>query len=189
MTIQSRSVKIILLLLVVLAIGAIILVFLRQRQPATTPTVSPGSADESAIVLNRVHHTASRDGRTQWELEAASARYVPDSNSAVFTDLQVVFFLDDGGRMHLQAKQGILDTSTNNMQIIDDIVVTYDDFTLKTQKLDYHHQSQQFTTNVPVKIMGRQFDLSAHAMTFNITTRKARMSGQVTGHLHEPFSF
>ena len=78
---------------IALSFGLLITVFLKYREYTENPEalveVIPDGAD---ITIGEIRHTAIKDGRKEWSLEASSANYSGKANEASFEEVQVTFF-------------------------------------------------------------------------------------------------
>ena len=135
------------------------------------------------IVLGEVRHTAVREGRKEWVLEAASAHYSERSKEAVFEDVRVIFFMDNGGEVHLQGRKGTINTASNDMQVTGAVRIQKEDQALMTERIEYNHETRYLTSQSPVRILGRNFDLRADTMEVDLAAETARFTGAVEGRI------
>jgi len=111
-----------------------------------------------------------------------------DQKQTIVEKPSVVFFLNDGGKVYLTAKQGIIETASNNMTAKGNVVVKNGQYTLKTENLYYHHKKRVLVAKAPVKITGEMFDLKSNFMVYNLKTKKTRFRGKVRGTINEAMS-
>lgn len=183
---KLNKLKLLLLSIILVTFGIITVVFLKYRQILDDPgKLLPVIQSHANIAIGKVQQTATRDGIKEWDLEAVSAHYVDADKLAVFQDLSVTFYLKDREEVHLTANQGTLRTDSNNIDITGNVVVKNDRYTISTENLHYEHGKHIIYTNVPVKITGGFFDLSAGAMTLDLNTKKAALNGNVVGTFNE----
>ena len=136
------------------------------------------------IVLGEVRHTAVREGKREWTLEASSAQYSESSREAVFEDVKVIFFMDNGGTVNLEGQQGTINTASNDMQVSGNVRVETDDNALLTETIAYDHKTRLITSQSPIRILGPNFDLRADTMQVDLATEKAIFRGDVEGHIN-----
>lgn len=180
----TTKIKRLLIMVVVLSVGLVVWIFIQSRQNPI-PILLPEKATQSVLTLSRIHHTATKDGAVQWELEAKSAEMQSNNGQVVLKDPEVVFFLEDGKRVKLSANKGILNTKNNNIKVHGNVSVAYDRYTLKTEELTYHHKRRRLQANVPVQIIGQAFDLKAASMIYNLNTDQTIFKGDVKGTIYE----
>ncbi len=137
------------------------------------------------IVLGKVRHTAVREGKKEWTLEASSAQYSENTREAVFKDVKVTFYIDNGGRVYLEGEQGKINTASNDMQVSGSVRVENDDNTFLTETIEYAHKTRLITSQTPVRIVGRNFDLRANSMQVDLGSEKAIFAGDVEGHIND----
>jgi len=141
--------------------------------------------DKANISIGNVHQTATRNGVTQWSLDAASMNYFAKEKQSIFKDLAVTFYLEDKSEIYLTANQGILKTGSSDMKVDGNVIVDNGDYRLKTDKLYYNHNKQIIFSKTPVKITGKSLNLAADSMFFNLNTKKAELEGNVNGIIGE----
>jgi len=141
--------------------------------------------NKAQISIGKVHHTAIRNGITQWRLDAASMNYFAEKKQSLFQDLSVTFYLKDSTKIYLTANQGVLKTESNDMKVKGNVVVDNGIYQLKTEKLHYYHDKHTITSQVPVKITGDSIDLAADSMFLDLNTKSTVLQGHVKGILSD----
>ncbi|MBW2405743.1 MAG: LPS export ABC transporter periplasmic protein LptC [Deltaproteobacteria bacterium] len=178
----QKKLKVFLISLIFLTFGVIIIAFLQYRH-VLEKNDTPVSTEQSQanISIGKAHQTATRNGRKEWSLEAASADYMNENNQAIFKDLSVTFYLKDETKVYITANQGILKTDSNDMEIYGNVVVKNEDYKLICENLHYKHDNRIIFSKVPVNITGNSFELVADSMSLNLNTNKAFFEGKVKG--------
>jgi LPS export ABC transporter protein LptC len=180
----KRTMMWILVIGIALMLGVLVTVFIKYREFSENPTKLVEAIPEGAdIVLGEIRHTAIKDGRKEWSLKAASANYSDNKKEARFTDVHVVFFLENDREVMVKGQQGRLKTDTNDIEITGNVVVWDDDYELTAEKIRYNHHLQEIDIPVRVDITGRSFDLQADRMTIDLKSETALMNGAVKGHI------
>ena len=166
-------------ILICLAVAAVYIGYrhIRRQAPVVTRTVG----QQALMSMDRVHHTATRDGRTEWILDARQARTDEDGAVVHLTDLTVRFFTADGGRIDLRAQHGRLHVVSSDIEVRDRVVVENDSYRLETQELFYDHGRRQIRIPTAVVIRSRGDRLSAATMTVFIDNHRAELDGAVEG--------
>jgi len=168
--------------LMVLTACAVVGIFLTYRSIKQDPEKLLDLLPEGEkVALGKVEHTATRNGRTEWHLEAASAEIKEADKQIVFSDLTVVFYLESKRQVHLKADQGILQTESNNIEVNGQVVVKDADYRLNTEQLHYDHDNHLLTATVPVAITGSKATLVANSMEYDIEADKTYFQGDVKG--------
>lgn len=183
---SRRRLKIVLVLVMVATIGVVLGVFIRYRD--NSGGIQPLLSDDyskASVSIGKVHHTATRDGQTEWRLVADSAHYMRAENRALFKNLAVVFYMEDGSEVNLTAERGYLQTETNDIQVEGNVKVNNGPYWLETDDLKYSHTSRRLHTNEPVRLSGEWFNLSADAMSMDLNTQQSEFQGNVKGILSE----
>ena len=183
-----RSPKKILLLGLLLGIlvlsGFLVRGYIAYREIRENPAKLIEAIPEGAnIVLGEVRHTAVREGKKEWVLEAASANYSESASEAVFTDVRVTFFMDNGDVVNLKGQKGTINTTSNDMQVSGKVRVVMNEYALETEIIEYTHKTRHIASQSPVHILGREFELRADAMEVDLASETALFIGAVEGQI------
>lgn len=179
---SKRQLKTILVIGIALILALLVTVFLKYREFTENPAKLVDAIPEGVdISIDEIRHTAVKDGRKHWSLEAASAQYRDQAKEAMFDDVRITFFLDDGREVTVKGRQARLDTETNNIDISGDVIAREADYQLAAETIAYNHFDRQIKIPVPVKITGRAFELQADEMTVDLASETARLRGAVKG--------
>ena len=184
-----KKLKFFLISLIFLTFGVILIVFLQYRHVLEKNDISVSIGQSKAnISIGKAQQTATRNGRKEWSLEAASADYMDKNSQAIFKDLSVIFYLKDETEVYITANQGILKTDSNDMEIYGNVVVRNKDYKLICDNLYYKHDKRILFSKVPVNITGDSFEIVADSMSLNLNTNKALFEGKVRGTFSEHFT-
>ena len=185
----QKKLKFFLISLIFLTFGVVLIVFLQYRHVLENND-SPVSMGQSKanISIGKAHQTATRDGRKEWSLDAASADYMDKNSQAIFKDLSVTFYLKDETKVYITANQGILKTDSNDMEIFGNVVIRNKNYKLRCENLYYKHDKRIIFSKVPVNITGDSFELVADSMSLNLNTNKALFEGKVKGIFSDQFT-
>jgi lipopolysaccharide export system protein LptC len=174
-----------LLLGIVILTGLMVRGYVKYREFKKNPAKLIEAIPQGTnIVLGEVRHTAVRDGKKEWILEASSAHYSENTREAVFTDVKVIFFMDNGEAINLEGQKGTIDTERNDMQVTGHVRVTKGDYTLLTESIEYDHKTRHITSQSPVRIVSRSFELQADAMQVDLAQETAVFTGAVEGQIN-----
>lgn len=181
---NNNRLKILLILILIVVIGAILAIFIGYRFLSGTPArLLTTIGEKTDMRIDHLHQTATRDGKKEWTLNAASARLTEGGKKAHLADLSVTFFMKDGAEALLSAKHGILDTQTNDFQVSGDIVLKNKTYQLHTQTLQYHHKGRIISIDAPVEIISARMRFNAERMTYDVIKGKAILENNVRGEL------
>jgi lipopolysaccharide export system protein LptC len=185
-----KQLKFLLVGLVITAAVALVVFFVVHRYVFSKPEVLLTALDDKAqLSLQKIHQTATRGGITEWSLDADSARYLDENKQLLLENLAVEFFMDDGTRMLLTADRGTLQTETNDIAVRENVRVTHEDMTLRSEALDYNHQQRLLTSQAEVRITSRDSEITADTFSYDLNTRQAVLDGNVRGAFRENVSF
>jgi LPS export ABC transporter protein LptC len=186
---NRKKLTFILAAVILLMVLGISVVFINYRKMLTRGEAQLAKlSEEVSISIGSVHHTAARDGITEWQIDAKSAEYIPERQEVLFKDLNAVFFVENDRKVTLIADQGILKKDTNDIEVTGNVLIIDDMFQLKTSQLVYQHQSRVMTSSAHVEVTSNSWDLEADSMQLDLNTRKTRFEGKVKGIFSEMFS-
>jgi len=187
--VNRKKLTLILAGVIVLVVAGISVVFINYRKMLTRGEAHLAKLSEDvSISIGTVHHTSTRDGVTEWQIDAKSAEFIPGRQEVLFKDLSAVFFAENDRKVTLVADQGILNRDTNDIEVTGNVLVIDEMFRLKTNHLSYEHQSRIMTSSVHVKVISDSWDLEADSMRLDLNTRATRFEGKVKGIFSEMFS-
>lgn len=167
-------------------ICGVIAVFIGYRRMTSSPAQARDAISEAATVsIDKVRQEATRNGVTEWRLDAASAKLMNGDGVAVFESPEVTFFLDNQPPLRLTAREGKVKTATNDIDLNGDVVLDNPEYTLKTESLRYRHKDRALSSRTPVNIRNDRFTLKADAVQVDMARKRAVFSGNVRGVLLE----
>ena len=177
---KIKKPSIILLIVILLAIGTVVAVFIGYRTVSNAPEMLLSSIKDGAnLSLGKIRQTATRDGKKEWSLEAGSAHYIENEKKAVLKDLSITYFLEDDRKAYLSADQGILNTDTNDIEFSGNVEIRNEEYRLKTEQLNYEHKRRFIFTDNPVNISSDTAELSADSATYDLEADKIVLTGNV----------
>ena len=181
---KIKKTRLILLLVILLAIGTVVAVFIGYRQVSNAPEMLLSSIKDGAnLSLGKIKQTATRDGRKEWSLEAGSAHYIETENKAVLKDLHITYFLENSQEVYLEAEQGILNTVTNDIEFSGNVVVRNEDYRLRTERLSYEHKRRFIFTDDRVRIAGDGAEVSADSLNYDLNANQIVLTGNVASRI------
>lgn len=183
---KSKKLKYLLLLIVLIAVGVVIVVYMGYRRLSQAPELIVSALQDGAdMSIGRIHQTATRDGKREWSLEAASAHYMEDEKQVILNELSVTFYLDDGGEVYLTAERGVLNTGSNDIEVSGNIIIKKDAYQITTEKLNYENKRRLIFTQSPVLLTGEDARVSANSASVDLNTKTIILTGNVESTISE----
>ena len=183
---KQKKIRLALLAVILLIFGIIIAAFVGYRKgPQYDDENTSIPQDDATVAIGKVHQTATRDGKPAWRMDAASVRFVEDRKEAFFKDISIVFFLETEEKIFLTAKEGILKTDSNDIEVNGDVVIRNAGYRLETETISYGHEKRLITSNVPVAISGPSFNLTADSLQIDLNKKNAVFRGHIKGNINE----
>ena len=182
----ARRYKQILMLVIIILTGLLVIAFVRFRMQSR-PVEKPDAPENSTATLsiNGFRHTATREGRTSWILEAATAKLYSDENQAMMSDVEMRFFPEDQSKVQMTANKGQFNTRTRNMSVSGSVVCRYSGYVLNTENLHYQHESNIIYTETEIAVNGQNMQVTADSGEFEIDTGTLRLSGHVEAQVRQ----
>ena len=84
-----------------------------------------------------------------------------------------LYFVENGKEVRLTASRGILKTETKDIEVTGQVVLTYSNYTLETEQMNYDHGRRMLFSSSPVKIIGDAIKLTADSMKYDLTANQA----------------
>ncbi len=186
---KPTLIKIILAATIVIILGTVIAIYIiSQSDPYVMEPVAESAEPEATLLVNKIHQTATRDGKKEWSLEASSGHFIDKTRQLILKDVKVTFFLKDKSEILLLADQGILETDSSNIEVTGNVVLDNKEYKLLTEKLSYDHNQRLLYSKTPVTISGASAKLAAESLRFDIDTKKLTLEGRVATQIDEDFA-
>ena len=144
--------------------------------------------EKPGLSIGKIQHTATRNGITEWSLEAGSADYNNENHTAILRDLSVTFYLKNNETAILTAEKGILMTNTFDIEVSGNVVMKNKGYSIKAQKLSYRHDKKIIYSDTPIKIAGTDFSLSADNLSLDLLNNITILKGHVKGIFNETYA-
>ncbi|MDX1706974.1 MAG: LPS export ABC transporter periplasmic protein LptC [Desulfobacterales bacterium] len=185
---KPTAIKIILMATIVITLVAVIAIYISFRSgPIIMEPAAESTEPEATLSVNKIHQTATRDGKKEWSLEASSGHFMDKTRQLLLKDVKVTFYLKDKSEILLSADQGILQTDSSDMEVSGNVVLKNKSYKLLTEKLSYDHHQRLLYSKTPVTISGASADVAAQSLLFDIEAKKLTLEGQVATHIDENF--
>ncbi len=186
---NPKKLKLFLLAFIVIALTAVITVFINYRRIQENPEKLISSLPvEANLSIGKIHQTSTKNGVKEFTLDAASAYYTASKKKVVLNDLSVTFFLRNKQEVFLTANKGILKTDSKDIEITGNVIVINESSRLFTEKIQYKHGLRLLLSKVPVKIIGNSYQLTADRMSLDLNTNNTVFEGRVEGAFSENFT-
>jgi LPS export ABC transporter protein LptC len=183
-----RKLRLILIVVMITILGGVTAIFLTYRTPEPTQEAEIAPEDNGADVsIGKIHHVSTKDGVVQWSLDAKSAAVVEKGQKVILQDVSVIFFMEDGQKAYLTADKGYLRASTSDIDVMGNVMLRYQNFTLETDRLRYRHKKRLVFTQTPVLISDDLSHLMADSLYFDLNSNTTHFNGNIEGFLSGKF--
>jgi LPS export ABC transporter protein LptC len=186
---KPTKLKILLLATIVIALSAVIAIYIQFRSETNVVKPKVESDEPDAMLsVNKIQQTATRDGKKEWSLEASSGHYLDETRQLLLKEVKVTFFLKDQNEIILLADEGTLSTDTSNIEVSGNVILKNDEYSLLTENLNYVHDQRVLYSKAPVRISGASAELAAKSLSFELDTKRLTLDGGVATTIDENFA-
>jgi LPS export ABC transporter protein LptC len=177
---KPRVLRIVLAVFILFVIGFVTIVYVNYRKLIENPEklitkLKPGVD----MTIDDIHQTATRNGRTEWQLDASSAHYIDAEKKVRLDNIGMIFFLENQQEIRLTADSGTLETESQNVSVKGRVKLSSQEAELTAEELFYGHEKRFISTDTPVRITGDVFQLNADSMVLDLEKGKAVLRGNV----------
>jgi LPS export ABC transporter protein LptC len=150
--------------------------------PAPGDKHLPAKSDAAAdLKLDRVHYTETREGKKEWELEAASAVYYREENTLALEKVRATFYGKNQETYVLVGEKGRYNTQTKVIEVYDGVKVDSSlGYQLRTQGLRYQADQKELSTSDPVEMKGPDMQVEGVGLVIELNRQCLRILGGVT---------
>ncbi len=136
-------------------------------------------AKNADISLKKINHIATKDGEKEWTFKSDEVIFSAKEKKAEVKNLYLTFFLKNGSEANLTADNGVLNYETNNIEAFGNVIITDGSYILKTEHIFYNNKNNIIASKNAVKVLGKNFNISANSMTLNINKGSAELNGDI----------
>jgi len=148
-------------------------IFIKNRYLSQDPVKLITAIQQNAsLAIGNVHQVSTRDGIKEWILDAKAAHVIDESKQLMLEDVTVVYFMKNGKEVRLTANRGMLKTETKDIEVTGQVVLTYSNYTLETEQMNYDHGRRMLFSSTPVKIIGDTINLTADSMKYDLAANQ-----------------
>ncbi|WP_300671768.1 LPS export ABC transporter periplasmic protein LptC [Desulfoluna sp.] len=165
------------------ALSTLVILVTHRSGEETGP--SSGTDSKATFSLDKMRHTASRQGVDEWSVEADTVHLYSTENRAEFIELTARYFEKSGNITVMTADKGSLNTQTRNMTVTGNVVVTRGALTIKSDALSYAKAAHTITSKTPVAISDGISNLFGDTLFLDLTVGRLELDGNVKGTLRE----
>lgn len=174
---------------IIIGILATTMMLAHLRKPSQTaaPVAPPPSKTDTT--MNRLVQVSTKEGRTEWKLEATSAEMDKLKKITKLNDVSMVFYLKSGSEVLLTANRGVIHTDSKDIEVSGNVVVINQNYKMITEKLKYKESSQTLTSPTPLAISDNSSNLMADRMVYYIEKNKSVFKGNIMGIFNDKAMF
>ncbi|MBE9537419.1 MAG: LPS export ABC transporter periplasmic protein LptC [Proteobacteria bacterium] len=123
--------------------------------------------------LQNPHFVETSGDRVVMEVDADKAFYYQGEEKVKLENPKAVLFGSMGEKTEINARHGVIDSETNDIQVEGDVrLVSPDGYLLKTDSLKYRKEKQIINSKSPVELTGDGFKVKGVGLKVNMDTGK-----------------
>ena len=134
---------------------------------------------EAAFAISSFEHTAMKDGKRDWTMKAASAKFYTDSRRVDLEAPEAVFYQENGETTRVTADHGEMDMSTQDIHARGNVVVHHPQYRLMTERLNYKYDSRIMIIDSPLEIEGEGLLFRADAGRYKMNEDTIQFEGNI----------
>ena len=189
-----QRIRFILWLLCLAMIATIVVFFvgfkMRPVEHLLPAVIAKATCDDANVSLNDFDYCDVREGNSRLILRAATARFFDARQETVLNQVKAVFHLKDGGKVELQADEGLFHNDNNNIEISGNVRLRYGgSYILLTDHLIYDRAKDLIHTSAPVFAEGQGITMRGLGMKLEISRRALSILGNIETTLQGIISF
>ncbi len=175
-----------LLICILIGVGIFFYANTLLNTPITIKEINIDS--EAALKLNVLEQISKKNGITEWKLKAASATLLKKEDKAILEEVDVIFYTKNNTTVHLTSDRGTLNTKTHDMSFLGNVIVLYETYTLRTDKLHYVKKPHIIRSDAHVTLEDRESVIEADSMLTQLNLNRTTLEGHVKGKFSENFN-
>lgn len=139
------------------------------------------AASLADLKLDRITYTETREGKKEWELEAASAVYFKDKGTVDLNKVKATFFGKNLETYVLMGGKARLNTQTKAIEVFDGVKIdSSDGYQVRTKTLKYQADTRELSTPDRVEMSGPQLRVEGVGLILDLERQRLRVLDQVT---------
>lgn len=128
------------------------------------------------VKMDRVRYSSSREGRTEWELEAEEATRLKNEDVMRLRSVSLRYYPATGKPYVLKSREGALMESAGVMSAEGDVVLTFEGgYELRTSRLDYSMKKREMTSDEEARILSKGMDITGRGIVIEPDKGRVRL--------------
>lgn len=159
------------------SLGLVGVLVCQTLTPLSSEIPPPSKPDASAdLKLDRVHYTETREGRKEWELEAASAIYCKEGDTVMLEKIRATFYGRNQESYHLIGERGRFHTKSKLIEVYDGVKIdSSNGYHMRTRSLKYQADQKELHTSDPVELEGPAVRVEGVGMVVELNRERVRI--------------
>lgn len=161
-------------------------------RPLAVGFLSPRSASDPAgetrpagktFVMDDIVFSQSKNGVKEWQVKARQLYTDVSEENLKMDEVEAVFTGRSGGPdkepVHISGGQGHYNAAKQVLTLTDDVVVTTGGYEMRTNRLQYLGNVEQFKVTDKVRITGKNFEADGTSLIYDLQSGDYQVGGRV----------
>lgn len=173
--------KIIIYIFIVCIMSSLVLAlyfFVRKPDKIVPPVIDE---EKKVIVFKEVKYSGEKGGIVDWEIRAKIARKYIDKPLIELETLTGQYKPKDGVVVQFKGTKGSMDTDKENGSVENVDVLYKNEYTLKSDYMNFDFKNGITTTKAPVNITGSKLTMRGIGLTANTRQETVKLENDVSG--------
>ncbi len=141
--------------------------------PAPPPPPQPVAApDQKAQMMESLSLTEIEEGDKRWLLNAAQAEYLRDRNEIRIQDIQLEFYGKDQEIIHVQAREGLVNTKKRDLALKGEVTLRQGDFTIRAPEVRYVAKERALVAPEEIVLIGPRTEISGKGLYIDLAQKR-----------------
>jgi LPS export ABC transporter protein LptC len=166
--------------------GALLFVISGRFQAPLVEKVIEALPEDVDLALKKISYTETRGDEKLWTLSADSVDHIAGQKQTLVENVRMIFFSQgEFGDVTLTARKGQWFSQEGRIDLQGDVVAQGSTgYALYTERLTYLKEEGLFLTDLPVRLVNREMELTGTGLRLPIENQRLKLLSNVRGKFH-----
>ncbi len=147
----------------------------RDQEAPPTPP-TPLIAPDKQAAMEEIRLTEVQEGEKRWFLVAKGADYTQEQNLVQLHDLRVEVYGRGDHNLIITAATGAIDHKSRQLTLTGNVKILDKDYEITADQITYDPRLRQLSAPGPVQVIGPKLAVQGRDLTLDLTTRKLTLA-------------
>ena len=185
---HRKHITLFLIVILICGAGGMGILFFSKISRKNPVSIKNIDIDSKAVMkLSQLEQVSKKNGITEWELNADTATLLSEKDQAILQNVRVIFYTKDQQKITLTAQKGVLYTQAKDMDFSDNVILTYGDYVMNTDRLHYKKKLHIIQSDAPIQLKNKDSKIVSDQMKLYLKTGVLVFDGHVKGWFSDTF--